>query len=70
MTPRLAVVIRVRGPISQRMAAAFEGLTPVPRGCDTELAGEVVDQAELFGLLARVRDLGLPLESVIVHEAP
>ena len=32
----------------------------------TELVGEVADQAQLHGLLTRIRDLGLELESVIV----
>ena len=44
--------------------AAFDGLTLVRRNGATELAGEVVDQAQLYGLLARIRDLGLDLESV------
>jgi hypothetical protein len=30
----------------------------------TVIAGEVADQAALHGLLAKVRDLGLPLLSV------
>ena len=32
---------------------------------DTSLSGPVVDQAALYGVLRRVRDLGLPLLSVI-----
>ena len=35
----------------------------------TELAGEVVDQAQLYGLLTRIRDLGLELLSVDVADA-
>jgi hypothetical protein len=35
----------------------------------TILAGPVVDQAALYGLLRKVRDLGLPLLSV-VHIGP
>jgi hypothetical protein len=38
-------------------------LTPSPDGT-TVLRGPVVDQAALHGVLARVRDLGLPLLSV------
>ena len=31
---------------------------------DTILVGPVIDQAELHGLLAKIRDLGLPIISV------
>ena len=37
-------------------------ITPVENG--TLLTGAVADQAALFGLLRKVRDLGLPLLSV------
>lgn len=33
---------------------------------DTLLTGPVADQAALFGLLKKVRDLGMPLVSVIL----
>jgi hypothetical protein len=39
-------------------------MTPVRREGATDLVGEVVDQAHLLGVLARIRDLGLELESV------
>ena len=66
MEPTRTVRITVRGRLSERLAAAFDGMTPVRRSGATELAGEVVDQAQLYGLLARIRDLGLELESVTV----
>lgn len=58
--------IRLRGHLDPRWAAQFEGLslTQEPDGT-TVLVGEVVDQAALHGLLRRVRDLGLPLVSVL-----
>lgn len=37
---------------------------------NTLLAGTVADQAALFGLLRKVRNLGLPLISVIRVELP
>lgn len=68
-----SIRIRVRGRLSQRLAAAFDGMSLVRRMGSTELVGAFVDQAQLHGLLARVRDLGLELESVTVlgaeHEA-
>ena len=62
--------IRVRGRLGRRWTAWFEGLTITPEdNGDTLLTGPVVDQAALHGLLRRVRDLGLPLLSVIRVEA-
>jgi hypothetical protein len=58
--------IKVQGRLSQAWAEWFEGmsLTAEPQadgGAITTLSGVVADQAALFGLLARIRDLGLPL---------
>jgi hypothetical protein len=58
------VQITLRGRLSDRFATAFPGMTLVPRRGRTDLVGEVVDQAHLYGLLTRIRDLGLELESV------
>jgi hypothetical protein len=63
------VRITVGGRLSERLAAAFDGMTLVRRSGATELAGEVVDQAQLYGLLARIRDLGLELKAVTVAGA-
>ncbi len=58
--------IRVRGHLDARWASQFEGLTiTLEENGDTLLAGSVIDQAALHGLLKKVRDLGLPLVSVI-----
>ncbi|HJU97402.1 MAG TPA: hypothetical protein VJ644_05465 [Jiangellaceae bacterium] len=57
--------IRLKGRLSSRWAARFDGMTLSHDGDGTTvLHGPVVDQAALHGLLARVRDLGLPLLSV------
>ena len=62
--------IRVKGRLGPRWADWFGDLTITPGGNgDTLLTGPVVDQAALHGLLARVRDLGLPLLSVMHVEA-
>jgi hypothetical protein len=62
--------IRIKGHLNQRWANWFEGLT-ITREANGEtlLAGPVIDQAALHGLLRKVRDLGLPLVSVI-HVEP
>lgn len=57
--------IRVRGVLDRRWSAWFEGLEVTSdQAGQTTIAGPVVDQAALHGLLAKVRDLGLPLLSV------
>ncbi len=57
--------IRIQGQLEDRWAAWFGGLTLTRKdNGDTLLTGQVVDQAELHGLLRKVRDLGLPLISV------
>ena len=57
--------IRVQGCLDQKWSDWFDGfaITPQPDGTAL-LAGPVADQAALHGLLARIRDLGLPLLSV------
>ncbi len=57
--------IRLQGRLESRWSAWFDGMT-LTHGDDgtTVLQGPVVDQAALHGLLARLRDLGLPLISV------
>jgi hypothetical protein len=57
--------IRVRGHLNPHRTHWFAGMaiTPLPNG-DTLISGPVVDQAALFGLLNRVRDLGMMLLSV------
>jgi hypothetical protein len=48
----------------------FGGLTvTLEENGETTLTGPVVDQAALYGLLRRIRDLGMPLISVNQVEA-
>ena len=57
--------IRIGGHLAQRWAAWFDGLTLDRLGDGTtRIAGPVTDQAALHGVLAKVRDTGLPLLSV------
>jgi hypothetical protein len=61
----LHVEIRVRGRINPQWSEWLDGLTITHAGDDeTVLAGSIVDQAALYGLLAKLRDLGLSLSSV------
>jgi hypothetical protein len=58
--------IRVHGHLSNKRAEWFDGLT-IENQPDGEalITGPVADQAALHGLLLRIRDLGLPLLSVL-----
>ena len=57
--------IRIKGHLGQQWTDWFEDLTiTLEENGDTLLTGPVVDQAALYGLLKKVRDLGIPLLSV------
>ncbi len=61
-TGRYRIVLR--GRLSEHFAAAFDGMTLEPGPNQTVLTGEVRDQAHLYGLLDRLRDLGIELLAV------
>jgi hypothetical protein len=57
--------IRVEGHLGHALTVWFAGLSiALEDNGDTLLTGAVVDHAALYGLLKRVRDLGVPLVSV------
>jgi len=57
--------IRILGHLESRWQAWFEemGITNLENG-EALLTGPLPDQAALFGVLLKVRDLGLPLIAV------
>jgi hypothetical protein len=58
--------IKIKGHLSSHWTEWFGGLTiTLENNGDTVLTGVVVDQAALHGLLKKVRDLGMPLISVM-----
>jgi hypothetical protein len=58
--------IRIKGHLGRQWTEWFDGLTiTLEDNGDTLLTGAVVDQAALHGLLKKVRDLGMPLLSVV-----
>jgi hypothetical protein len=62
--------IRLGGHLENRWGAWFDGLSITHESDGTTvISGPVVDQAALHGLLQKVRDLGLPLVS-LVHVPP
>jgi len=56
--------IVVRSELSDRYAAAFEGMQMQTKDGNTILTGELVDQPHLYGILQRINGLGLELLSV------
>jgi hypothetical protein len=62
--PPLVYEIRIKGHLDRQWTAWFEGMTITWTDDETLLTGQVVDQAALYGLLRKVRDLGLPLLAV------
>ncbi|OBK13616.1 hypothetical protein A5636_01220 [Mycobacterium asiaticum] len=56
--------ICIRGRVSERLGCALEGMRLEAGAAETVFTGEIRDQSELYGLLDRVRDLGLELVSV------
>jgi len=77
--------IRIQGHLDVRWATRLDGMTlTAEHDGTTVMEGLVVDQAALHGLLAKLRDIGVPLISVtqldsdllahgdqpIVHEPP
>jgi hypothetical protein len=64
--------IRVRSQLDERWARRFGDMQIIPQGNgDCLITGPVADQAALYGLFSRLRDLGLVLVSVqrISHDA-
>ena len=60
--------IVVRGRLTERLAPAFDPMTLVPSPGRTVLVGDLADQASLFGVLDRLRDLGIELLEVRLPE--
>ena len=57
--------IGIEGHLSHQWMDWFGGLTiSLKDNGETLLTGPVIDQAALYGLLKKVRDLGMPLVSV------
>jgi hypothetical protein len=63
--------LRIEGHLDEHWSAWFNGLTLVREDDGTTtLRGAVTDQAELHGLLTKVRDLGATLISVNTERSP
>jgi hypothetical protein len=69
-TGRRGIRIVVRGTFGERFESMFAGFTVARRSGATVLAGEIADQSQLHGLLARIRKLGLDLQAVLLTDVP
>jgi hypothetical protein len=57
--------IRVKGHLDPERSSWFDGLNITHNNNgETILAGPIIDQAALHGVLLKIRDLGLPLLEV------
>jgi hypothetical protein len=69
--PMQRVEIRIEGCLEPEWTEWFAGLTLSHSARDTTLiSGEVVDQAALYGLIGKLRDLGVRLVSITFEETP
>lgn len=62
--------IAVRGRLTERLGSAFAGFALEPGNDQTILVGEIRDQADLYGVLDRIRGLGLELVSAAEDPDP
>ncbi len=58
--------IRVQDVLDENMAEYFDPFTIIAGEAETILTGVIHDQAELFGVLWKIRDLGVTLLSLSV----
>ena len=65
-TSRYRIILR--GRLSERFESAFDGMALEPGPNQTVLVGDVRDQAQLYGLLDRLRDFG-GIELIAVESA-
>jgi hypothetical protein len=56
--------ICIRGRLTERLGSALEGMRLESGATESAFTGEIRDQSQLYGLLDRLRDLGLELVSV------
>ena len=69
MTTPSLYQIKVKGHLDRQWSEWFDGLTITHEGNgETSLSGPVVDQAALYGLLLKIRNLNLTLLSVNLLE--
>jgi hypothetical protein len=66
LTKRTRYEIRVHGALDQKWASYFSPFEIIRGEEETIMIGTVRDQAELFGILLKVRDMGITLLSISI----
>ncbi len=61
--------ILIKGTLDQSWSDWFGSLTVTEQNGETLLAGQVIDQAALHGILAKINDLGLVILSIERRES-
>jgi hypothetical protein len=62
--------ILIDGHLSDQRARSFDGFRVTKlAGGETLISGEIKDQSQLFGILLRIRDIGIPLLSVNIKKS-
>ena len=62
--PAVGYEFRIKGRLSDTVTESFEDFTASVKPAETVIRGELRDQAELHGVLERIRSLGLELIEV------
>jgi len=58
--------IRIKGHLGEQWGEWFDGMAiTLEKSGDTLLTGIITDQAQLHGLIKKIRDLGMPLISIV-----
>ena len=60
----------IRGTIGDPLVAPLEGMEVVTDGPETVLVGDIVDQAQLRGIVAWLNDVGVEIVSINPSPAP
>jgi hypothetical protein len=65
------VIIKIKGRMDESWSDCFEGIKITHQGSEeTILSGVVADQASFYGLIGKLRDLGLQLLEISTVETP
>ena len=64
----LKIEIHIKGCINEQWSKWFDGLAISHSDDETVLSGPMADSSALYGIIARLRDLGLQLTSVNSEE--